>query len=81
MLPFESRGNIVISTDDIVMCTIIAAQNLTFSECMFFLHAEDSNPKCNFSYTEKKYFPSQNTHARSLVYRIYQHSIIPRYPQ
>ena len=43
---------------------------------MFFLHAEDF-----FSYTEKKCFPSQKTHARSLVYRIYQQSIIPRYPQ
>ena len=38
---------------------------------MFFLHAEDF-----FSYTEKKCFPSQKTHARSLVNRIYQQSII-----
>ena len=30
----------------------------------------------NFSYTQRKFFPSQNKHARSLVYRIYQHSII-----
>ena len=29
-----------------------------------------------FSYTQRKFFPSQKTHARSLVYRIYQHSII-----
>ena len=48
---------------------------------MFVLDAEDSNPKRNFSCTEKKFFPSQNTRAKSLVYRIYQHSIIPRYLQ
>ena len=64
-----------------VSCTIIAVQHLKFSECMFVLDAEDSNPKRNFSCTEKKFFPSQNTHAKSLVYRIYQHSIIPRYLQ
>ena len=43
---------------------------------MFFLHAEDF-----FSYTEKKCFPSQKTHASSLVYRIYQQSIMSRYPR